>query len=56
MDSDDDNTDIVMEMRLSPELRADAEGSFEFVMSPIRRDDAVDLETPGPQPVASSPR
>lgn len=56
VESEDDNADIVMEMRLSPELPTDAEGSLEFVLSPIRRDDTSGLESPGPQPLASSPR
>ncbi|KAK8746073.1 hypothetical protein OTU49_017251 [Cherax quadricarinatus] len=54
--SDDENADIVMELRLSPDLPPDAEGSVEFVLSPIRRDDSTGSQSPGVQPLSSSPR
>ncbi|KAK3876224.1 hypothetical protein Pcinc_018966 [Petrolisthes cinctipes] len=50
--SDDDNTDIVMEMKLS-DSPSKPEGSLEFVLSPIRRDSSTSSESS--QPIASSP-
>ncbi|KAG7157311.1 lariat debranching enzyme A-like isoform X2 [Homarus americanus] len=54
--SDEDNADIVMEMRMSPDVSAEAEGSVEFVLSPIRRDESVGSQSPGEAPLSSSPR
>lgn len=56
LSDDDDNVDIVLEMKFSPDSPTADKSNIEYVLSPIRREDSIGSESPMYDPVASSPR